>query len=189
MARTREFDPEEAVQEAMELFWRRGYGGTAMSDIYAATGLKPGSVYGAFGDKEGLFRRAFEAYATHFRATLPAGQRGLAAIEAWLATQIRLASEDPDRRGCLIINTVMEREVHSESTRALAQGRLQEIRDFFLGALAQALQAGQIAADTPIAARADALMGAVVAIMALGRAGADRRTIAHVAEAAVKSLH
>ncbi|MGX9965199.1 TetR/AcrR family transcriptional regulator [Roseomonas sp. F4] len=189
MARPREFDTEAVVRQAMEVFWRRGYAATAMSDIYEATGLKPGSVYAAFGDKETLFQRAFAAYARHFRATLPTGPTGLPAIRAWLDAQVRLATEDPERRGCLIVNTVMEREVHSEATRALAQGRLQEIRDFFVEHVALAVRDGALPDGTAVPAKADALLGAVVAIMSLGRAGADRTTIAHVAEGAIAALN
>ena len=71
---------------------------TAMSDVYEATGLKPGSLYAAFKDKEHLFRRCFEAYAAFFRQTLPTDRSGVAAIEAWLALQARLAAEDPDAK-------------------------------------------------------------------------------------------
>jgi TetR/AcrR family transcriptional repressor of nem operon len=188
MARPREYDMDQVVQRAMEAFWRRGYVATSMADIYAATGLKPGSVYAAFGDKETLFRQAFEAYARHFRATLPAGTRGLKAIADWLETQRRLAVEDPERRGCLIVNTVLERAAHTEATIALAQGRLQEIRDFFLGRLTQAMQDGDLPAETDLAARADALLGTVMAIMALGRAGADGSTIANVVRQALAGL-
>jgi TetR/AcrR family transcriptional repressor of nem operon len=188
MARPREFDMDEVLRKAMEVFWRRGYAATAMSDIYEATGLKPGSLYAAFKDKEELFRRCFEAYAEHFRSTLPQDRAGLPAIEAWLSLQARLAADDPDRKGCLIINTVTERDLHSAATRALAAGRLQEIRDFFLRHLALAVAAGDLRRTLPIEARADALVGAVVGIMALGRAGADKRLIENVARAAVMPL-
>jgi TetR/AcrR family transcriptional repressor of nem operon len=188
MARSREYDMDQVVQRAMEAFWRRGYVATSMADIYAATGLKPGSVYAAFGDKETLFRQAFEAYARHFRATLPTGSRGLQAIAEWLETQRRLAVEDPERRGCLIVNTVLERDAHTEATIALAQGRLQEIRDFFVGRLTQAMQDGELPAETDMTARADALLGTVMAIMALGRAGADGSTIGNVVRQALAGL-
>ena len=172
----------------MRLFWRCGYVATSMSDIYAATGLKPGSVYAVFKDKEGLFRAVFERYATHFRATLPTDRAGLAAIVAWLAVQARLAWEDSDRAGCLIVNTIAERQAHSPAVQALAQGRMQEIRDFFVANLVRAVRDGDLPEETRIEARADALTGAVMAIMTLGRAGADRTTIENVAAAAVEVL-
>lgn len=183
MARAREFDIDDVLRRSMEVFWRRGYAATSMSDIYAATGLKPGSVYAAFKDKDGLFRRCFETYAGHFRSTLPNDRSGLAAIKAWLELQVQLSADDPDRKGCLIINTVTERDMHSAATRALAQGRLQEIRDFFTRHLTLAIAQGDVDPGLSVEIHADALLGAVVSIMALGRAGADRRQIEHVAVA------
>ena len=184
MARPREFDVDDVLLKATAVFWRRGFAATSMSDLYEATGLKPGSLYAAFKDKDHLFRRCFEAYAAFFRQTLPTDRSGVAAIEAWLALQARLAAEDPERKGCLIVNTLAEREVHSEATRALAGGRLQEIRDFFLRHLSLAVGRGELPGAFEIEATADALVGAVISIMALGRAGADRRMIEHVAQAA-----
>ncbi|MDX2234401.1 MAG: TetR/AcrR family transcriptional regulator [Hyphomonadaceae bacterium] len=186
MARTREFDLTTALDQAMRVFWRKGYAATAMSDIYAATGLKPGSVYAAFRDKEGLFQQVFEHYAGIFRATLPTDRQGLAAIRAWIELQAKLAAEDSDRAGCLIVNTVAEREAHSPATQAMAQGRMREIRDFFVRHLVIAAQSGELPPDTDIDLRADALVGTVVSIMTLGRAGADAATIHHVAEAALE---
>jgi TetR/AcrR family transcriptional repressor of nem operon len=186
MARTREFDLTAALDQAMRVFWRKGYAATAMSDIYAATGLKPGSIYAAFRDKEGLFQQVFEHYAGFFRSTLPTDTEGLAAIRAWIALQAKLASDDSDRAGCLIVNTVAEREVHSAATQALAQGRMREIRDFFVRNLMIAAQAGDLSPESDLDLRADALVGAVVSIMTLGRAGADAATIAHVAQAALE---
>lgn len=186
MARTREFDLTAALDQAMRVFWRKGYAATSMSDIYAATGLKPGSIYAAFRDKEGLFQQVFEHYAGFFRATLPTDTEGLAAIRSWITLQTKLASEDSDRAGCLIINTVAEREVHSAATQALAQGRMREIRDFFVRNLVIAAQAGDLPPDTDLDLRADALVGAVVSIMTLGRAGADAAIIGHVAQAALE---
>jgi TetR/AcrR family transcriptional regulator, transcriptional repressor for nem operon len=188
MARTREFDMETVLNQAMGVFWKHGYAAASMSDIYAATGLKPGSLYAAFTDKETLFRRCFEAYAAHFRASLPRDRSGLDAIAAWLDTQVGLASEDPERKGCLIVNTIAERDQHSEATKALATGRLQEIRDFFARQLAIAQARGSLAPEIDIAVEADALTGAVVAIMSLGRAGADSQMIAHVAASAIARL-
>jgi TetR/AcrR family transcriptional regulator, transcriptional repressor for nem operon len=188
MARQREFDTEAVIHQAMLVFWQRGYVATSMADIYAATGLKPGSLYAAFKDKETLFRQAFEHYAAYFRATLPTDQEGIAAIEAWLALQARLAVEDPHRAGCLIVNTVTERDVHAQATRALSQGRLQEIRDFFVRQLGIAVRKGELADDAPLAMHADALLGAVMSIMTLGRAGADRSTIDNIACSALGAL-
>jgi TetR/AcrR family transcriptional repressor of nem operon len=188
MARPRSFDPEAMIDAAMAVFWQKGFAATAMSDIYAATGLKPGSIYAAFESKEALFRLAFQRYAEHFRASLPQDAHGLAAIRAWLETQVRLATRDPERRGCLIVNTASERGLHPPQTRALADARLAEIRGFFADQLAIAADRGEIGAGLDRAVAADGLLAAVVAIMTLARAGADAATIGNVATAALAAL-
>ena len=188
MARPRSFDLDTVLDRAMQVFWRRGYAETSMADIYDATGLKPGSLYGAVRNKDELFRQVFERYVARFRGTLPQGLDGLPAIEAWLATQVRLAAEDPERRGCLIINTTLERDSHPEATRALARGRLAEIRAFFDRHLRTGQARGELDPDLRPEAIADALLGSVIAIMSLARAGADTDTLRHVAEAATAAL-
>jgi len=188
MSRPRAFDIDTVAEQAMLVFWKSGYAGASMADLYAATGLKPGSVYAAFGDKERLFQAAFQAYAAHFRATLPAETTGLAAIEAWIDLQADLSSQDPERKGCLIVNTVSERQSHTPETQAMAQARLDEIGAFFRSALDQAASEGDLPAATDIDLWADSLTGAVVSIMTLGRAGAEERTIRNVAKATLAAL-
>lgn len=95
--------------------------------------------------------------------------------------QIRRGTEDPARRGCLIVNTIAELGQHSAATRALARGRLSEIRGNFLPRLTEAGAAGEVAATVPAEVVADACLGAVVAVMTLARSGADPVLIRHTA--------
>lgn len=188
MARPRKHDPADVLQSAMEVFWRKGFVATSMSDIYEATGLKPGNLYATYHDKDGIFRAAFQAYVAHFRASLPDGLVGLSAVEAWLRTQVRLALEDPERRGCLIVNTAAERQAHSPETRALAEARLEEIRSFFLQHLGVACRAGDMEPGADVPALADGLLGAVVAIMSLARSGMPDRVIRNVGDQALQRI-
>src|ERR671923_2175460 len=60
--RPREFDPDEAIECAMGVFWSSGYHATSLPDLLEATNLSRGSLYAAFGDKHGLFLRALDRY-------------------------------------------------------------------------------------------------------------------------------
>jgi AcrR family transcriptional regulator len=62
VGRTRTFEPDEALDRAMIVFWRQGYDGTSMTDLTDAMGISRPSLYAAFGNKEELFRRALERY-------------------------------------------------------------------------------------------------------------------------------
>ena len=63
MGRPREFDAEQALDKALDVFWRHGYEGTSISELTQAMGISPPSLYAAFGNKEKLFRSALDRYA------------------------------------------------------------------------------------------------------------------------------
>ena len=60
--RPRAFDRDLALNQAMRLFWNRGYDGTSMADLTEAMQMSPSSLYAAFGDKEALYRAAVDQY-------------------------------------------------------------------------------------------------------------------------------
>lgn len=61
MARA-QFDKQQILEQASNAFWRFGYHATSMQTVFEATGLKPGSIYLAFNNKEGLFKASLEYY-------------------------------------------------------------------------------------------------------------------------------
>src|SRR6516162_9745711 len=63
--RPRAFEPETALTQAMDLFWKDGFAATSLDDLSAATGLNRPSLYGAFGDKRALYIRAYRQYRKH----------------------------------------------------------------------------------------------------------------------------
>jgi AcrR family transcriptional regulator len=62
MGRPREFDPDQALERALRIFWRSGYEGASMADLTEAMGITKPSLYAAFGNKEELFRKALDRY-------------------------------------------------------------------------------------------------------------------------------
>jgi AcrR family transcriptional regulator len=62
MGRPREFDPDQALDRALRVFWRSGYEGASMADLTEAMGITKPSLYAAFGNKEELFRKALDRY-------------------------------------------------------------------------------------------------------------------------------
>ncbi len=113
MARPQEFDRQEVITRAMDVFWRNGFEATSIQNLVDATKLNRGSLYNAFGDKAGLFAAVMEAYAAIAPASelvraLRADDPARPAIETFFATLVERGSTDKQRRGCLIVNTASE---------------------------------------------------------------------------------
>jgi AcrR family transcriptional regulator len=102
--RPRTFDADAALENAMRIFWRKGYEGTSLSDLTDAMDINPPSLYAAFGSKEGLFRRAMDRYeagpANYTpRALLARTAREVA--EQLLAGAVALHGTARNPKGCL----------------------------------------------------------------------------------------
>src|SRR5436309_10027243 len=91
--RTRQFDVDEALERALEVFWARGYEGATLPALTEAMGINRPSLYAAFGNKELLFRKALELYQTGPQAFIGkalAKPTARAAVEAVFAGFIRM---------------------------------------------------------------------------------------------------
>ena len=112
MARPREFDPGEAMQEAVEAFWQRGYHATSVSDLLAEMKLNRGSLYGTFGPKKKLFLAALDDYERRGREELKEllDSSGSAhqALRRWVESAARGCSGAEGSRGCLVLKAAME---------------------------------------------------------------------------------
>ena len=108
MGRPREFDIDTAIKTATELFWRKGYEGTSLSDLTGAMGITAPSFYFAFGNKEKLFRRVIEQYYESQLALLDSALReptvrGVA--ERFLYGYADLLTDSSHAPGCLALNS------------------------------------------------------------------------------------
>lgn len=105
--RPREFDVTEALETAMTIFWRDGYGGASLNQIAAAIGVGKPSLYAAFGDKEHLYLRALAHYGArlqaHYAQVLDAEPDGRRAIEALLLSALEHARHGARRGGCMVV--------------------------------------------------------------------------------------
>ena len=114
MARPREFELDEAVEGAMQIFWRQGYGATNLPDLLLAMGLTRGSFYKAFGDKRSVYLEALKRYdennisaAVKMLSDAGSGD-GVARIEKLFEGAFDGAALESERRGCLVCNAMVE---------------------------------------------------------------------------------
>ena len=112
MPRPKEFEPDAALQAAMELFWEHGYEATSMAMLTERLGLGRASLYATFGDKRHLYRMALQRYlATRDPDPIELLSRpgpALPAVHALVDQYVEESLRDPDRKGCLVVNSATE---------------------------------------------------------------------------------
>lgn len=190
MPRPRAFDEEQAIEVAMQHFWRRGFAATSVRDLGAAMGLGPASLYNAFGDKRALFERCLDRYLDcgmrERIARLEAGLPPRAAIEAFLGEIVALSVRD--RRGCLLVNTALEVAPQDRRVARLVAARIAELEAFFARCAARGMREGSIGQDRDPAGLARMLLSVVMGLRVLARARADAATLRGAAAEALAAL-
>ena len=112
MARPKSFDPDDALDEAMRAFWRRGYAATSIHDLTEAMGINKFSLYSTFGDKRAVFLAALDRYTKRVVGTmladLEAPEAGLAEIRQYFEIIVGGATRSHEVCGCLMTNSGIE---------------------------------------------------------------------------------
>lgn len=133
MGRPREFDVDEALETAMELFWRKGYEGTSLTDLTEGMGITKPSLYGVFGNKEGLFLKALERYERtkmHFFHEALKAPKARDVAEKILRGFADSQTAETGPSGCLGINGALAcSEAAAEIQKCLIENRQRGERD------------------------------------------------------------
>jgi TetR/AcrR family transcriptional repressor of nem operon len=192
MARLKAFDEDRALDQAVDCFWLRGYEATSVRDLAGAMGIGGTSLYNAYGDKRALFRRSLERYAERSMreriARLEAAHKPKEAIAAFVAEIIDRSLKDPDRKGCLLVNSALDVAPHDAEIGRVVGGYLDEIRDFFRRNIEAARRSGQLPRRIDAEEMADHFLGVIAGIRVLARTGARRRQLESIARPALESL-
>lgn len=177
--RPRLFDEAEALDQATQVFWAKGYDGATIDDLVAGTGVSRPSLYATFGDKETLFMRCLEHYTR--RAILSTAQSLSAAptVQEAIGSFLRMTVEGATCRsypsGCLMACVVPSVEDHKvQDFAACAAAQVTQVIERRLEA---AVAAGELPPDFPCAMRSRHILGMSSALALRARAGATREML------------
>ncbi|MFD5449218.1 MULTISPECIES: TetR/AcrR family transcriptional regulator [unclassified Streptomyces] len=193
MARTKEFDPDAALGAALELFWRRGYEATSMSDLVEHLGVGRASIYATFGNKRELYLKALERYEQGLLPELleelarpgPAlpGVRSLVRRYAAEAT-----AEDERGRGCFVTNTAAELAPHDPVAARRVERNWDRLETVLHAALTRARAQGELPAGRDPLALARMLLVLLQGLRVVGKASQDPARVRDAAEQALALL-
>ncbi|ORT50157.1 TetR family transcriptional regulator [Vibrio sp. qd031] len=148
MAKTAKFDRQEVIEKATNLYWKKGFHATSMRNLQDEIDMRPGSIYSAFGSKEGLFKEALRNY-TDMGLALIAHLKTehsdpLEVLKAFVKAQVIDTQSDAPNGVCMLAKTMGELTEENQELLEVTKSHLEEISNEFVLLIEQAQSNGKI---------------------------------------------
>ena len=148
MARTKDFDENEVLCKAINIFWHKGYNGTSMQELVDGLGISRSSLYDTYGDKHTLYLKALESYQLDVSSKISAIANNSApakdTIKALLQFIISGLLDDQKHKGCFLVNAQVEVAPHDSEVSRLVCDSDQQIEEAFHLIIKNGQQKGEI---------------------------------------------
>ncbi|CAI0935000.1 TetR/AcrR family transcriptional regulator [Serratia grimesii] len=184
MGRPRRFDRDQAVQQALHLFWQHGYESTSLAQLKAhiGGGITAPSFYAAFGSKEALFKETVSCYLNSYGRvndalwddSLPPKQ----AIETSLRRSVKMQCEEHHPKGCMVALAVMSggADEHAAVLKPLTDSR-QRTLNGFIHCIQRGIATGELVKQTDPAVIATLFDSFLLGVSTLARDGIHYRVL------------
>jgi len=183
MVRQREFDVDQALDAAMQLFWEKGYEATSLSDLTSAMGIQRPSIYATFGDKKELFeaalRRYTSAHAAGVRAKLQHHSSAKEAFRVFFEGMVEEEYAGGGSRGCFCINTMVELAPHDAKFEILTREHEMYLAAIFQETIEKGLQSGELQDVLDAKALAQTLVVSWIGLTVMMKARPERSFADH----------
>lgn len=190
--RPREFDLDDALRDATEVFRLRGYHGTSVQDLTEGTGLARGSLYKAFHDKRTLFLAALDQSIAgslqRIGNDLARPGSAKTAIRDTLMGYAKRAASHEGRRGCIMTSAAMEMMPDDAEVSAVITAMFRRIEELFAAAVDRGQAAAEIPRDHDRRAIARHLLCTIQGLRVLGKTGPSEQDMAQIIDQTVRIL-
>lgn len=190
--RPRTFDRDQALLQALTVFWRRGYEPASVAELCTAMGINPPSLYAAFGNKAKLFLEAVDYYeATFWDATWekmgsePDLVRG---ISDFFQASATILTEPLAPCGCMVVLAAVNVSEDAAEVSAALKALRQEGRDYLQQRLDRGAEDGQLKPQTNTRILASALNTLLEGMSLQAHDGASREDLEGIGATAVAML-
>jgi TetR/AcrR family transcriptional repressor of nem operon len=192
VARTKNFDENKALEEAMLLFWQNGYEATSMQQLESAMGLKRTSIYNAFGHKRALYRLSLNHYQQNvlinFQHALNQAKTARDAIRGSLKEAIKLNFTEIYPGGCLVMLSLLESHQHDKETKDLLDQTLQQLTKSIAQRIKQAIISGELDKNTPYQEIAEQVTALISGISVMAKANYSKKVLQRLVDFSVDAL-
>jgi len=192
MARCKEFDRDDVVDKAMQVFWQKGFEATSVQDLVDAMGINRGSIYDTFGDKAGLFDTVIKRYlsgsASHSLIDGAENSDPRATIEGFFQTLTGRCGGPDGRRGCLMTNTLTELCSRDQAMAKRLGGGMLRLEDALCTLIRRGQEAGDFTTEGDARALARTLVALSQGLLVIAKVGPGPEALDDIATTALSLL-
>jgi TetR/AcrR family transcriptional repressor of nem operon len=192
MARTKDFDEQEVLDKAVELFWRKGYNATSMQDLVDELGISRSSLYDTFGDKHALFMTALERYrvegSERLRSIMESPLPAREIIKKLLEVTAGELFNDQQHKGCFMVNAEVEVAPHDKEVNQVVCENDQQVEEAFYRVIKRGQESGEIANQQDARALARFTFNTVKGIRVSAKTTSDKGLLADILKIAMAAF-
>ena len=192
MARTKDFDENEVLTKAIQLFWHKGYNGTSMQDLVDGLGISRSSLYDTYTDKHTLFVKALESYqesgSAKIREILNHSGPAKETIRKLLVLAIGEMAEDKQHKGCFMVNAEVEVAPHDTEVNNLVCKNEQQMEQAFYEVIQKGKDSGEIKNSQDARALARFIFNAVKGMRVTAKSTTDKSVFDDIINLTVSAL-
>jgi TetR/AcrR family transcriptional repressor of nem operon len=192
MARPKNFDEQEVLNKAVDLFWCKGFNATSIQDVVENLCINRASLYDTYGDKHTLFIKALKHYqelqANTLIKAIEDTDRVKDTIREIFDRAVKGILKNESRKGCFMANATLEMASSDEAIAQIVSVNRQNLENAFYQAILKGQQSGEIAPTHHPQALASFIFNTYNGLQVIGKTGADQKTLEDIVKVSLSVL-
>ena len=192
MARTKDFDENEVLAKAIQLFWYKGYNGTSMQDLVDGLGISRSSLYDTYTDKQTLFVKSLESYQASASGKMQEIISNSGSAKDTVKKLLEFVTNellgDKQQKGCFIVNAEVEVAPHDAEVNNLVCKNDQQMEEVFYLVIKKGQDDGEIKNQQDARALSRFIFNTVKGIRVTAKSTIDKSVFDDIIKLTVSAL-
>jgi TetR/AcrR family transcriptional repressor of nem operon len=193
MARTKDFDENEVLAKAIQLFWHKGYNGTSMQDLVDGLGISRSSLYDTYTDKHTLFIKALESYqkagAAKIECIINQDSSSKDIIRQLLALTTGELIDDQQQKGCFLVNAGVEVAPHDQQVNQMVCQNDRQMEEAFYQVIKKGQDKGELNAGQDARALSRFILNSVKGMRVTAKSTTDKSIFEDIIKLTISALN